>query len=162
MSAATKRMVRCPYCDEEIGASAKKGKHCGEWIDASKRPAPAAVASPVVVQQAPDRQYETIMLNVRNGGINTRATLNPIHMMVFTANLSNGIIIGHVTTPRGTNTVELERFLFNVNMPIREIYGVDLERAQKRLDPMLNALTSIGFQIVDRGPYWYSYTLCRT
>ena len=24
---------RCPYCDEEIQASAKKCKHCGEWID---------------------------------------------------------------------------------------------------------------------------------
>ena len=29
----------CPYCDEEILATAKKCKHCGEWLDENSREA---------------------------------------------------------------------------------------------------------------------------
>lgn len=29
--------ISCPYCSEEISASAKKCKHCGEFIDAAMR-----------------------------------------------------------------------------------------------------------------------------
>jgi hypothetical protein len=30
--------TRCPYCSEPIQASAKKCKHCGEWLDPAMRP----------------------------------------------------------------------------------------------------------------------------
>jgi len=28
-----KNTKKCPYCDEEIAAAAKKCKHCGEWLE---------------------------------------------------------------------------------------------------------------------------------
>lgn len=28
----------CPHCNGEISADASKCKHCGEWIDKSKKP----------------------------------------------------------------------------------------------------------------------------
>ena len=33
-SAAADGTTRCPYCSEEIQATAKKCKHCGEWLNA--------------------------------------------------------------------------------------------------------------------------------
>ena len=35
MSQAT---IACPFCSEQIQASAKKCKHCGEWLDTRARP----------------------------------------------------------------------------------------------------------------------------
>lgn len=41
------RPHRCPYCGEQILATAKKCKHCGEWLDESVRAAagPSRAAS---------------------------------------------------------------------------------------------------------------------
>lgn len=35
---------KCPYCGEEILATAKKCKHCGEWLDKSAKPSGVASA----------------------------------------------------------------------------------------------------------------------
>lgn len=35
----------CPYCGEEILATAKKCKHCGEWLDKSAKPSGATSAA---------------------------------------------------------------------------------------------------------------------
>jgi hypothetical protein len=35
-------MKKCPYCAEEIQTAAIKCKHCGEFLDDSNRPRPAA------------------------------------------------------------------------------------------------------------------------
>ncbi len=37
-----KQTKDCPFCGEEILASARKCKHCGEFLDGSTRPAPSA------------------------------------------------------------------------------------------------------------------------
>ena len=36
----------CPYCEEEIPITAKKCKHCGEWVGSSPPPSPATGAPP--------------------------------------------------------------------------------------------------------------------
>ena len=38
--------VTCPYCAETIKSGAVKCKHCGEWLDPSKRPPVPQEASP--------------------------------------------------------------------------------------------------------------------
>lgn len=33
------KLARCPYCSEEILSTARKCKHCGEWLDSTRIPA---------------------------------------------------------------------------------------------------------------------------
>jgi hypothetical protein len=40
-----KQVIKCPYCSEEILASAKKCKHCGEWLDRTDQQQLAIAAS---------------------------------------------------------------------------------------------------------------------
>jgi hypothetical protein len=38
--------MKCPYCAEEIKDEAIKCKHCGEWLDQSRKPQTAAARDP--------------------------------------------------------------------------------------------------------------------
>jgi len=54
---------RCPYCNEEINAQAKKCKHCGEWLE-EKEP----VSSGTTIIAAFSQQYE-VLEEIGRGGM---------------------------------------------------------------------------------------------
>lgn len=53
------RTARCPYCSEIILASAKKCKHCGEFLD--RRPSASSSSGPVLIEQTA-KKYKAIQL----------------------------------------------------------------------------------------------------
>lgn len=56
---------RCPYCDEEIRLTAKKCKHCGEFLDASQRDEATDRKQAADVAQSARQMFESASENIR-------------------------------------------------------------------------------------------------
>ena len=62
-------MAICPYCSEEIQESAAKCKHCGEWLDPTRRPTSHEGAQLVVQSGRPDySSFHKFIYETKAGG----------------------------------------------------------------------------------------------
>jgi len=49
--------VNCPYCGEEILATAKKCKHCGEWLEKDVNVYATSTPKPISIENAPPKNW---------------------------------------------------------------------------------------------------------
>mgnify|MGYP002857230921 CR=1 FL=1 len=56
---------KCPYCGEEIMATAKKCKHCGEWLEQTQSATEESSVSGTVNEMHEQPDEETVQISTR-------------------------------------------------------------------------------------------------
>jgi hypothetical protein len=133
--------IRCPYCDEDISANAKKCRWCGEWLDKSAQPS----SSQPVPTPAP---APSLLTNTRpavsiaehslwaQGNIETK----PRKFLAVYISVGRGFKIwitlhdstGHYTVSDGLLTIMLRDDPDPLNVPSKEILLLSDPKSKNR------------------------------
>jgi hypothetical protein len=94
----------CPFCSEEVIATARKCRYCGEWLDGTQGH---------TTRSTPGVTWETVQLDLRQNGMAGGASLVNTFLPGSHNAILKGIVVGHVHSPSVGKTIELGTFRYD-------------------------------------------------
>lgn len=137
----------CVKCGTQLPESAAFCFKCGA--------ATAATQSAPQTALAPPPTWQTMELELREGGMAGKATL--VNTLLGGGTVTRCMVIANVNGPDGPEREEMAEFPLQTTYPLELLTGFDRQSGERVLDEIRRRLLSAGWEELPRGHAWYSH-----